>query len=443
MRSRQQLHYHSMHKDHCKDACYNEEMKRGMEATTDGEEQERNVCYNCFRRMQGLQEVLRMKDEGNLEHPKIHVKYKFCNLVDKHLGSVRNLGQGRTASIERLLSVSERRRHTSGVADTTGELATLMLCHECFVYLTDATGKAHLEYQIFWPAFFWKNVLLHRRRIRSAELVKELWRCIPVTWREWWLPSLQKMYLDIGRDTRRFPYRPCLIIDDECSVHDVTATYYEIHKIKQEKKIKDLLPYWNEHCVVPEVRCPWGCTEWMESAGMIRFDKMIIHYMNPFVWSDDMFAADKTHTTWIQKRQDMLEGARKDYLGHYDEEGIWSPNACPLLPRMNDCALIRPCIICHKELGPMVLTCKDHDGGTCDLAILICTTARTTTQFYYSLYHHRKQANVCPPSIKSQDEGISIRTWGSNGTSGAYVASGSSHETSNVFNFLSSDAGMW
>jgi hypothetical protein len=99
------------------------------------------------------------------------------------------------------------------------------------------------------------------------------------------------------------------------SFDDVTEDYYSIQKLKAEKQIKSLLPYWNTHCMVPEVQYPWGCTEMMDNAGMIKFHDVLKHYLDKFIWAKDMdYVGDQRNRT--KKMEDILEGARAHYLGY-------------------------------------------------------------------------------------------------------------------------------
>ena len=97
-----------------------------------------------------------------------------------------------------------------------------------------------------------------------GSLGKFVWSLIPETWRQWWYPSLSGSCVStVGVSVEE----PVPMFED------VTAALGDTMKILAEKKLSKLMEHYNAHCVC-DVRCPWGCTDFLENCGGVAFDKV-------------------------------------------------------------------------------------------------------------------------------------------------------------------------
>ena len=403
-----------------------------------------HICYNCFRTGSELHpsnENTNTENDGRTENDvvlqrvhrekgHIHTKRRFCHLVDKSMGQVLRLQDDEVSegdewidedeeNNEGRLYVAQKKRTRAGNEQIT-VLVPLLLCQQCVIYLTTDDEKACHDYNNCWCAMMW-HVFSHQRTLRDKYCAEQLWSLIPLKWKEWWIDSVKKMRrrgrnLNTRDNYNMSPYED-VELNATHSFDDVTEDFYSIQKVKEEKKIESLLPYWNTHCVVPEVRCPWGCTEMMDDAGMIKFHDVLKHYLDEFIWAKDMNCIGD-HRNMKQKMEDLLEGARADYLGYCGNIGQKIPAASPLLPGMTpgrtvsksktSCPMVRPCVIIHRTKGPMVLTCKEHNGGKHILkefaparlfsSILLISSCPSSSYIFFDTRFHKE---IFAPTDKS------------------------------------------
>lgn len=288
---------------------------------------ETSVCYNCFRTKDDVDVVLKEVARDEL----IRVRLKFCNMKDK-----------------RIDKTPEKRR----------QFNSIFLCRECEKYLTDK--HCGNQYCYYWAALCWR-ILSCDRVVRDSLFVQFAWQMFPMKWRLWWLSEVRKI-----QRVEMVAYRQQRIINvyDEMTLEDpspffedVTDIYYEVLQVEKQLDIAKLLPYWDDFCTWPSVKCPWGCTEFLSDCGMVFFDDVYFHFCDPFAWSSKHL--ERTKRCGKSKRLDKLLGARPDYLQHIGS----------IIPEMEHCLIMKRCIVIHKQNGPCVMTCADHNGGSTEMYI--------------------------------------------------------------------------
>ena len=106
----------------------------------------------------------------------------------------------------------------------------------------------------------------------------------------------------------------------------------------------------SKYCV-PTVRCPWGCTEYIEKCGYLSFG-LFLYYLNPldFVVQESHFSFDCG--AGGVTRKNSLNGLRPDYLSFVD---------CIL---KNEEWKIQPSIVIARNRGSVICKCSPHRNGS-------------------------------------------------------------------------------
>ena len=229
--------------------------------------------------------------------------------------------------------INFRKKFSTMHAGDFDDVEELALCLECSRFLVPhaidaATTQASL---VVWPAFVWK--LLVNLNVQQ-EFGNGLWALVPALWRPWWLDSLQlqgfQCYQDITLD---FP---------QSLFTDVSADRAEFLAALELNTAGALIGACDKH-IIPNICCPWGCTEYIHKVGKIPLDIVFARFVE--IDNLDYYSPVKDRT--------KAESARDDFLFHSD--------ACWLF---NEEWRIIPAIAFFQDIGPCVLTCQSHDGGT-------------------------------------------------------------------------------
>ena len=92
---------------------------------------------------------------------------------------------------------------------------------------------------------------------------ESIWRFIPLEWRPWWLNSLKESFpLIFGNITLTHPV-PVF--------QDITANIEEWNGDINSYLLSKLRDTCNKH-LVPTVKCPWGCSEFIHKVGYLPID---------------------------------------------------------------------------------------------------------------------------------------------------------------------------
>ena len=193
-----------------------------------------------------------------------------------------------------------------------------------------------------WPSFIWKQVLKNPNVLSIYG--DRVWCLIPSQWRHWWIESVKEYIAprngnDYSNVTLNFPHPA--IVDRSLDQIEMIADISSFNL----GRIMDTM---NKH-LIPDVLCPWGCSEYIHKVGTVSLDiiiqrflpKCILHLPN----KDKVF---------------LVESCRDDFLLRDSEYEKWL---------FNPDWKVLPSVTIGDNTGPMVCTCRSHSGGTKDLYI--------------------------------------------------------------------------
>ena len=102
----------------------------------------------------------------------------------------------------------------------------------------------------------------------------------------------------------------------------------------------------NKH-LYPTVLCPWGCSEYIHTCGCLGLDVMIQRSLMKCVIKKMMSNGSKMAYA-LSSRDDYVRESKDEY------DSILLNNDWKVLP----------CVMIDLEKGPVVMTCRNHNGGT-------------------------------------------------------------------------------
>ena len=207
-----------------------------------------------------------------------------------------------------------------------------VFCRNCADYLRSKSliKIAGHDWFYIWPIYIWKLLSTDEGRY-----VDEVWSVIPMNWRGWWVRMVEANLM--RRPGQISMTHPAAIF------RDVTDVYNSRKRVMKELKIGDLLSKWES--TIPDVLCPWGCTEYIEDTGGVWFDVLI---QRCFPWC--VFPLDQANVA--ASRIEACESSRHDFLW----QGSFSFHGNPQW-------VIQPCVAILPRVGLRVLTCRNCSGG--------------------------------------------------------------------------------
>ena len=202
----------------------------------------------------------------------------------------------------------------SSLSDETAR--TIFLCSKCNVFLHQGYLPAHhkdtdekhlLDWKYTWPAFLW-NLLGGTQAADNVPFYRVyepsyLWRFIPVSLRPYWVDAI--------RDVENGAYAGCTLDHPPSFFKDRTADINAFNDDITEYKLPNLLhalKYDDERksIMLPDVLCPWGCTEFCFCAQPLNLGLFIQHLLRKVALNlpqREMF--DQIH---------CIESSRDDYI---------------------------------------------------------------------------------------------------------------------------------
>ena len=205
------------------------------------------------------------------------------------------------------------------------------LCEECNYYLTSDDASVSCDSKVAWPAFVWS--VFKDKNIQEI-YGTHVWKLIPHEWRAWWINSLLSMFPNV--------YSDITITNPKPIFRDKTNDLDEWNIKIKGYLLSDLAFVCNKY-LLPTIKCPWGCSEFMHKVGYLPID---------VVWQRYLPACILPSITPSSLNVDkMVRSAREDYF----EEETWL---------FNPIWQVSPSLAFHKKRGPVVFTCRNHDGGT-------------------------------------------------------------------------------
>ena len=131
-------------------------------------------------------------------------------------------------------------------------------------------------YAYTWPGFLWK-LLTNLETHKSYD--DYIWRFNPDLWRHWWMGALMPEHGDIYN---------CITIElPPTFFKDIMMEYKEFQYDIESYLLSKLANSCNKH-LLPNVLCPWGCTDFIHRLGHLPLDVVFqryfkkIHHFNHF-----------------------------------------------------------------------------------------------------------------------------------------------------------------
>ena len=182
-----------------------------------------------------------------------------------------------------------------------------------------------------WPAFMW-SVLSSTDAQTKFGL--ELWQLVPKAWRKWWLKSVQQLgcFQNVTMD------------EPAPHVREQTEDRLEVSRAIKELKALDLCRMCDRLLLVPTVKCPWGCSQWLNLATeCVPFDVIYQEFLD---YPKDLagIQSDK-HPPWSHGIRPNFIRSQHHILGETFD-------------------MCSPTLVFQSGKGPVILTCGDHSTAS-------------------------------------------------------------------------------
>ena len=211
------------------------------------------------------------------------------------------------------------------------------LCKECLNHFSEKTTRStKLRYDYLWPSFIWS--LLTNTKIQSIYGTK-IWQFLCPKMRRWWLHSVSESipFFEENRVTLEEP-RP--IFSDNTENRNTF-----MKKIKSDK-LGDITDALNEY-LLPNILCPWGCSEYIHECTHLPFDLMCQRYLNKVNF--ETINQKDLLTKFYSTRDDYIRFNVNDY-----DCWIFNP----------DWNVVPNITFLDNEQGPHICTCRNHRNGS-------------------------------------------------------------------------------
>ena len=213
-------------------------------------------------------------------------------------------------------------------------ITVFKLCRECSFFLVQES-EAHeaTDAKYTWPGFVWK--LLNDTNVQNI-YGEKIWQFLPQQWRHWWIDSIRSEFPEVYSNiTIEMP--PSLFVDIS---HDKKVWNEDIDSYMLSRLASSCNKY-----MLPNILCPWGCSEFNHRCGFLSLD---------IVWQRYL---PKSLITLMNKPDQVsyINSARDDFIRFDDDYDCWLLN-----PKWK----VRPTILIDPEKGASVLSCRDHNGGS-------------------------------------------------------------------------------
>ena len=125
---------------------------------------------------------------------------------------------------------------------------------------------------------------------------------------------------------------------------DRTNNTKQFHNNIQSYKISNLILTCEKY-LIPDVLCPWGCSEYIHQCGYIELDILIQHFLPKLYLTLSNY----------HRQCKFVETSRDDIICPVKSYNKWL---------FNKCWCVKPSICFVNESGSMVSTCRNHNRGT-------------------------------------------------------------------------------
>lgn len=233
------------------------------------------------------------------------------------------------------------------------------LCKCCSEFLTNERNES----RNYWPSMIYE--FLSMRVDLDENMVtlsfRDKWRLIPCSWRSWWEGVFTTELASINGSI-------------EPAFRDVTTEKRILEEAIEKLTWVDLAKAIDRHLAFPEVsihslrckffyicslsvvtfqvRCPFGCSEFLHKTNAVPFEDFLFHFSNYQMTS---YCKNFDKRTWT----DCI-------LPSY-------PSSAKILHKFS----CTPCIVISDE-GPMILTCREHSRSSKESYIHVPESATGT-----------------------------------------------------------------
>ena len=246
------------------------------------------------------------------------------------------------------------------------------LCRQCFTHLTDDDTKIANEPSAIWPAFYW--YILSSNCVHDSYSASYIWKFVPFGWRQWWFEEIRLQYPTY--------YQHISLFQPESIIVDRTEDMKQWKNAIELKNISGISKVCNE-LLIPNILCPWGCSEFLHHCGYIDIEIILQRYIEKCDLSV-VDAANKLSTV-THTRDDYIHNS----IYNYD---MWLHNkkwkVLPTIVFVDGC--------------PKISTCKDHNKG-CRLIQIHC--CRWKTNLSAPISDQLCHAVVQPRTVKNMKIG--------------------------------------
>jgi len=221
------------------------------------------------------------------------------------------------------------------------------LCRQCCMFLKKREGARDadevMDWRYTWPAFFW-NLLSGSQCDNDVHFYEVyepsfLWRFVPVSLRPYWVEAI----CGVGHGV----YAGCMVESPSSFFVDRTADLREfsadIAEHTLEGLLRALLREGRKSMILPDVLCPWGCSDFSFHGHPFNLAVFIQNHLRKVVLnlpSTEMYKLVKT-----------VQSSRDDYIrveNDYD------------MVLLADEWRIRPHVLFVPGRGVMLLVCRYH-----------------------------------------------------------------------------------
>ena len=205
----------------------------------------------------------------------------------------------------------------------------ISVCEECSIYLQrdeSLAGASSTLSKICWPAYLFgclKNI--------GSDMSCYVWTLLPTSLRDRWSHAFPTYCADPTQSV----------------IRDITSDRDDFFEKVNSYKLGGLLNAVETH-LLPNVLCPWGCTEYCFRVGELPLDVTLNRY---FSGGDlPMMREARSMNKARSSRDDFIRSDRNEYT--------------PLLA--NEKWPVLPCMYMSKSQGMVFATCRHHKHGTTD-----------------------------------------------------------------------------
>jgi hypothetical protein len=239
--------------------------------------------------------------------------------------------------VTRLSNNIVRRRRFKHVTYESSNPIRYTFCTECDFYLNPENNSRDNSFDdVAWCGFYWSLLSNSDVHIHYGQ---NIWKFVPIEWRSWWLDSLTTTFPNIFTD---------ISLDQPSSVFkDRTMDRKEWDDDISSQYLSRLASTCNKH-LLPSIKCPWGCSEFLHKVGHLPIDIIIQRLLQKCIIT--------MHTKSHLEIEKKVLSIREDYIRDKDDdEDCWL---------FNKNWSILPSIAFIPNKGPVVLTCADHNNGS-------------------------------------------------------------------------------